>query len=1524
MILSLARAWKSRAFLFASALRHRSPMALSRARQLSCVLAIAVCAASMTSQAQMAGDGLPWINGNHNGDNPNQYSCAPTMNGTDCSSQIIAILCQANPGSGWCMGATTQSCVAQNNVSAGCTVSLPGYPNWGSTYIITAQPTPQFYVNTHSMKAADCGSCNGNPNKNNNANKVGEPINPSNGDLYDEETDVPAQAGSPESAFMRFYNSADLGSTDMGVGWRHSFSREIISNAVGTPYQPYFSSDPRDSNLYEDPQAACVTGWGDVQATSSQWSTATASYTAGLYAGGTCSLSINGAVVAIIPVYSSTPFAPGIAGPAQYYTAVRDDGQFITFSINGSTLTPPVGATLQLTQTGTGFTLTDDQDNVETYNTAGQLLTVTTRGGIVYTATYNSSSQLSTVTDSFGHQLSLSYNTQNQLASVTAPSGAQLHYAYNSQGSLSAVTKLDSTSRSYVYENTSFPTNLTGVIDESSTRYSTWGYDAQGRGDSTQEAGGVDEYSLTFNSNGTVSTTDALGAARTFTYQIIGNQNRVTSISGYQCPTCSESAATTYDSNGFIASRTDYNGNLTCYANDSVRGLELVRVEGFGPGTTCPSSLASYTPQSGTPQRKITTQWSSTWHEPSLITETNRTTGFTFDASGNVLTKTVTDTTVSPNVSRTWTYTYNGYGQVLTAKGPRTDLNSTTTYSYYSCSSGSQCGQLQTVTDAIGDVTTYGTYNTYGQPLTITDPNGVVTTLTYDALQRLSSRQVGTELTSFSYYPTGVLKQVTLPDNSYVLYTYDNAHRLTKISDGAGNSIQYTLDVMGNRTTENTYDPSGVLHRTHSWAFNTLNQLYKDVSAAGTSAVTTTYAYDSNGNQTAINAPLSRNTSNAFDSLNRLAQITDPNSGNTSFSYDPEDDLTSVKDPRSLTTTYGYNGFGDVTQLTSPDTGVTQYTYDSAGNLATATDARSAVSTYTYDAANRITSAAFKSGSTTDLSETYTYDQGTDGKGRLTGVSDANYSLAWTYDFLGRVVSKKQTIGSVNQTASYTYTNGDLTAITTPSGQTITYGYNTNHQVTSVSINGTTLLNAATYEPLGAVNGWTWGNSSTEVRAFNTDGNLYQVNAIEAHTYSYDNALRISGIANNSNSSLSWTYGYDALDHVTSAVQSGTSRGWTYDADGNLATYSGGGTYTVSTTSNQMTSRSVSPATSYTYDAAGNVLTYSSPAITFTYYNDGRMKSAQVSGSTTIYVYNALGQRIEKTGGPVGTILFFYDEAGHMQGEYSSTGALDQETVWLGDTPVATIRPNGSTVAVYYIHADHMNAPRMITQPSTNAIAWRWDTGPYGAQAPNQNPAGLGTFIYGLRFPGQYYDSETGLNYNYFRDYDPAVGRYVESDPIGLSGGSYSTYVYAEGNPVSHVDPSGEFAPLVVPAAEAAISAGEALITTVGGAIAWYEAQHCKQKRCKDATPENIRVALQQSKLKTLNVSVSAAVVQAYVDSIEAGNQLAGIKVDGDVIVDGNHRYIAALLCNMLPPTRPGTKPLSAVPIPIQQLRIEP
>jgi len=971
-------------------------------------------------------------------------------------------------------------------------------------------------------------------------------------------------------------------------------------------------------------------------------------------------------------------------------------------------------------------------------------------------------------------------------AGLTGPALAQssqtVQYGYDARGRLSTITNSDNTTTQYLYENASFPNALTGLIDENNTRFSTWGYDAQGRATSTSEAGGAGSTTLTYNADNSVTVTDALGAGRTFTFGRYGDRNLVTGISGSQCPTCSEPRATTYDLGGYLSSRTDYNGNLTLYTYDDSRGLETSRTEASGTAQA----------------RTITTQWHASYRLPVLISvyaggsasgTPLRTTSFTYDSSGNQLTKTLTDP--ATNTSRTWTYTYDSYGRVLTAKGPRTDVDTTTTYTYYTCTTGYQCGQVQTVTNALNQTWTYNSYDVNAQPLTITDPNGVVTTLTYDARQRLTSRQVGTETTGFSYWPTGLLKKVTLPDSSSLLYTYDNAHRLTLITDGLGNKIVYTLDAMGNRTAENSYDPTNTLHRTHSRVFNTLSELYQDVNAAGTAAVTTTFGYDSQGNQTSIAAPMARNTANAYDELNRLKQITDPGNGITQFAYDANDNLTSVIDPRTLTTSYAYNGLGDLVTQVSPDTGTTINTYDSGGNLATSTDARGAQATYSYDALNRVTSAAYSLGGTTDQTLSFTYDAGVNGKGHLTGASDANHAMSWGYDALGRITTKSQTVGGVTKSVGYTYSNGDLSAITTPSGQSVSYGYNANHQVSSLTVNGTTILNGVSYEPLGPVSGWTWGNGTTTTRSYDTDSKISQIASNGTKSFSYDNAFRITGITDTSTGASNWTYGYDALDRLTSGTSPSTTRGWTYDADGNRLSETGASpsTYTISPTDNQITGIIGALARTYGYDAAGNTTGYST--VSETYNGAGRLKTLSTGSGTETLVYNALGQRVETSGGPAGTVLYAYDEAGRVLGEYDGSGNLIEETVWLGDIPVATLRPNSSGgVDLFYVHTDHLNTPRAVTRPADNVLVWSWLSDPFGTDAANENPAGAGTFKYGLRLPGQIFDGTAGLHQNGFRDYDPAAGRYLESDPIGLDGG-INTYAYVNNTPIMDEDTNG-------------------------------------------------------------------------------------------------------------------------------------
>lgn len=679
----------------------------------------------------------------------------------------------------------------------------------GGGFSKRACPASQYSVQAGPIPNSQEGKCTaaGKP-----TDCAGDPINPATGSVYDVEEDV-ALPGDGALRFRRFYNSNGKGSIAMGPAWRYSYSRQLAIQR-DEPQLSGMAQYPQ-SSFYSTSASACASGFAQIQTQVSRWSTATSSWN-----GSSCVLQVGGQTIGTLPIYGTVPrWTP--SNPIIAVNAVRDDGTTIRFVSNGTNLVAPSGTSYRLETTASGYRLTDLDDTVEEYDSVGVLQNITARG-ITQILAYDSKKRLESVTDPFGNRLSVLYDTFARIKSVNHVKGAvlpgsvEIQYAYDTQGRLTTVTYPDTKFRTFLYENSQFPKALTGVLDEAQTRVSTWSYDANGRAISAERAGGADAVTLSYPSANSVTVTDALGAVRTFNYELIGDQLLPVSITGAACPTCRNGAAMTYDIAGFVSSRTDFNGNVTCHAHDPIRGLELARIEGFGPGSTCPTNLLTYTPAPGTSQRKITTQWHATLMRPEVITEANRTTSFTYDSQGDVLTKTISDTSQTPNSPRTTTYSYDAFGRRLTEDGPRTDVSDVTTYTYYTCTTGLECGHLQTVTDALSHTTTYNTYNSYGQPLTMTDPNGILITMTYDARHRLASRTAAGEATTLEYWPTGLLKKATLPDSSFMLYTYDAAHRLYKIEDGAGNRIEYTLDSMGNRTAENAYDPSTALARSHS------------------------------------------------------------------------------------------------------------------------------------------------------------------------------------------------------------------------------------------------------------------------------------------------------------------------------------------------------------------------------------------------------------------------------------------------------------------------------------------------------------------------------------------------------------------------------------------------------------------------------------------------------------------------------------------------------------------------------------
>ncbi|KJV06992.1 RHS repeat protein [Methylocucumis oryzae] len=403
------------------------------------------------------------------------------------------------------------------------------------------------------------------------------------------------------------------------------------------------------------------------------------------------------------------------------------------------------------------------------------------------------------VEDSYNLSLSFTYNTAGRIATITDNAGTVIRYGYDSNNNLTTVTYPDETpaistdnpKKTYVYNesvNTAGVNQihaLTGIIDENNVRYATYKYNTQGKAISTEHAGSVNKFSLAYNNDGSTTITDPLGSVRSNFAKAILNvvkSTGQTQPAGIGCGPSARNIA--YDANGNITRLTDFNGNTTCYAYDTTRNLETVRVEGLAAGSACLTNLASYLPATGTSERKISTEWHPTWRLRTRVAEPKRITawdyGETLDecgAIGVVCSRSdyaSTDETgaqgltAPTNRTRQWRYQYNPRGQLLVSDGPRdnaSDQNDQTAYAYYAddATEVNNRKRLYTVTDSQGHVTTYTHYDANGRPLESIAANGVVTAYTYTPRGQLKTVSHAGLATQMDYYANGLLKQVTTP-----------------------------------------------------------------------------------------------------------------------------------------------------------------------------------------------------------------------------------------------------------------------------------------------------------------------------------------------------------------------------------------------------------------------------------------------------------------------------------------------------------------------------------------------------------------------------------------------------------------------------------------------------------------------------------------------------------------------------------------------------------------------------------------
>jgi RHS repeat-associated protein len=743
---------------------------------------------------------------------------------------------------------------------------------------------------------------------------------------------------------------------------------------------------------------------------------------------------------------------------------------------------------------------------------------------------------------------------------------------------------------------------------------------------------------------------------------------------------------------------------------------------------------------------------------------------------------------LTAQASRSVDFTYNELGLLTRIDGPRTDIQDITSYEYDSQ------GRLTKTTNALGHITEILAYSALGEPLSIKDENGIITTLTYNGFGWLTSVEVNSRVTSFEYDALAQITKTTLPNNSFIKYEYDDAHRLTAISDNEGNRVEYQLDLAGNRLKTDIKNTTGTLTSTQQNIFDELSRLHTSTNGVG---VSTTYDYNKNDILTKQTDALSNITQYNYDALSRLTKTIDANNGETDFAYDNANRLNSITDAENKTTQYNYNNFDERAKRLSPDSGTTQYAYDETGNLTIKTDARGVSTQYQYDAISRLAAITY-----TNAQEniSFSYDDTTNNKGigKLTQVDDNSGQANFTYDVYGQLTNEnyqinktiKEADGSQSYQITYQYSNNSVvSSITYPSGRKVNFTLNSLGLIDEINTKSSNeaqnqiVISNVSYLPFGPVSSFTYGNGLNATRAYDLDYRITGDNlaTLKQQTLTYSKVDNIASITDTKNTANNQTFYYDKLSQLKSASGDYGGIAFTYDKIGNRLTK----------VKNIQTDNYNYLEDNHRLTSVNEDVNSATPRYISRFNQAGRLSQIISNNLTTHYLYNYRGLRTAKFNSNENT-HYHYDANGLLIAESTTKGVWKKEYLYFNNKLVVIVDyTNDNNGLLYYVHTDYLGTPKLATN-ATKAITWQASYTPFGLGTVSTDVDNdTNHLILNHRFLGQYYDVESQLQNNWFRYYDPMVGRYVSVDPIGIVAGS-SVYNYVESNPSNFVDLDGK------------------------------------------------------------------------------------------------------------------------------------